>query len=122
MFIGRTDDEAETPILWPPHTKKSWLIAKDFDAGKDWGQEEKGKTEDDTVGWYHQLSEHEFEQTPGDGERQGNLACCSPQGHKGQYLPTEQQQQQEGRIKHKFYKVSVTLRQNISWLTTNKFK
>ena len=61
LFIGRTDAEAETPILWPPDAK-SWLIWKDPDAGKDWGQEEKGTTEDEIVGWHHRLSGHEFEQ------------------------------------------------------------
>ena len=60
VFIGRTDVEAETPIVWPPDVK-SWLIWKDPDAGKDWGQEEKGPTEDEMVGWHHQLNEHEFE-------------------------------------------------------------
>ena len=60
VFIGRTDDEAETPILWPPHVK-SWLIGKDPDARKDWGQEEKGTTEDEMAGWHHQLHGHEFE-------------------------------------------------------------
>ena len=60
IFIGRTDVEAETPILWPPHTK-NWLIWKDLDAGKDWRQEEKGTTEDEKVGWHPQLSGHEFE-------------------------------------------------------------
>ena len=64
MFIGRTDVEAETPILWPSHAK-SWLIRKDPDAGKDWRQEEKGTTEDEMVGWHHQLNGHEFEQTLG---------------------------------------------------------
>ena len=59
IFIGRTDVEAETPILWPPDVK-SWLTGKDPDAGKYWGQEEKGTTEDEMVGWHHQLNEHEF--------------------------------------------------------------
>ena len=81
IFIGRTDAEAEAPILWPLDVK-SWLIGKDSDAGKDWEQEEKGMTEDEMVGWHHQLNEHEFEQTPGDSEGQGSLACCSPWGHK----------------------------------------
>ena len=76
VFIGRTDFEAETPILWPPDAK-SWLIGKDPDAGKDWGQEEKGMTEDEMVGWHHGLNGHEFEQTLGDSEGQGSLACCS---------------------------------------------
>ena len=77
VFTGRTDVEAETPILWPPDGK-SWLIGKDPDAGKDWGQE-KGATKDEMVGWYHQLNRHEFEQTLGD-EGQGVL--CSPWGRK----------------------------------------
>ena len=77
MFIGRTDAEAETPILWPPDVK-NWFTGKDPDAGKDWGQEEKGTTEDEMFGWHHWLNEHEFEQAPGDGEGQGSLACCSP--------------------------------------------
>ena len=76
IFIGRTDVEAETPILWPPDAK-SWLIGKDPDGGKDWGQEEKGMTEDQTVGWHHWLNRHEFEY---DG--QGALGCCSPWGCK----------------------------------------
>ena len=76
MFIRRTDVEAETPILWPPDAK-SWLIREDPDAGKEWGQKEKGATEDETVGWHHWLNGHESEQTPGDGERQGSLACYS---------------------------------------------
>ena len=59
VFIGRIDAKAETPILWPPHAK-SWLIGKDSDAGRDWGQEEKGTTEDEMAGWHHQLDEHEF--------------------------------------------------------------
>ena len=81
IFIRRTDAEAEAPILWPPDAK-SWLIAKDLDAGKDWGQEEKWETEDEMVGWHHRLSGHEFEQIPGDTEGQGSLVCCSPWGHK----------------------------------------
>ena len=67
VFIGRTDAKAETPILWPPHAK-SRLTGKDADAGRDWGQEEKGMTENEMVGWHHQLNGHEFEQTLGDGE------------------------------------------------------
>ena len=77
IFIGRTDAEAEALILWPP--VKSWLIRKDPDAGKDWGQEEKGKTED-MVGWRHWLSGQESEYTLGVGDGQGGLACCSPWG------------------------------------------
>ena len=77
IFIGRTDAEAEAPILWPPDAK-SWLIGKAPDAGKDWRQEEKGMTEDEMVAWHHWLNEHEFEQVPGDGEGQGSLVHCSP--------------------------------------------
>ena len=80
-FTGRTDAEAETPILWPPDVK-SQLIGKDPDAGKDWRQEEKGTTEDEMVGWHHWLDGHEFEQAPGVGDRQGGLECCSPWGRK----------------------------------------
>ena len=76
-----TDAEAETPILWSPDAK-SWLIGKDSDAGKDWRLEEKGITKDEMVGWHDQLNGHEFEQTLGDGEGQGSLACCSPWGRK----------------------------------------
>ena len=79
IFIGRTDAETETSILWPPNAK-SQLIGKDPDTGKVWGQEEKRVTEDEMVGWHHQLNGHEFEQTPGDGEEQGSLECCSPWG------------------------------------------
>ena len=81
IFIGRTDVEAETPILWPPDAK-SWLIGKDPDAGRDWGQEEKGTTEDEMAGWHHQLNGREIEWTPGVGDGQGGLACCNSWGHK----------------------------------------
>ena len=81
QFIGRTDVEAETPILWPPHAK-SWLIWKDPDTGKDWGQEEKGMTEDEMAGWHHQLDGLESEWNPGDGDEQGGLACCDSWGRK----------------------------------------
>ena len=91
VFIRRTDTEARGPILWPPDAK-SQLIGKDPDAGKDWGQEEKGVTEDEMVGWNHQLYGSEFEQTPGDSEGQRSLACCSPWGCKDSYIANEQQQ------------------------------
>ena len=81
VFIGRTDAEAETPILWPPPAN-SWLIGKDPDAGRDWGQEEKGTTEDEMVEWHHQLNGHEFGQTPGVGDGWGGLACCDSWGYK----------------------------------------
>ena len=79
IFIRRTD--AETPILWPPNAK-NWLIGKDPDAGKDWGQEEKGTTEDEMVRWHHRLDGHEFEQAPGVVDWKRSLPCCSPWGGK----------------------------------------
>ena len=81
VFVGRTDVEAETPILCPPDAK-SWLIWKDPDAGKDWGQEEKGMTEDEMVGWHYRLNGHGFGWTPGVGDGQGGLVCCSSWGRK----------------------------------------
>ena len=81
VFIGRTDAEAETPILWPHHVK-SWLIGKDPDAGRDWEQEEKGTTEDEMAGWHHRLDGHGFGYTPGVGDGRGGLACCDSWGHK----------------------------------------
>ena len=81
VFIGRTDAKAETPVLWPPHVK-SWLIGKDSDAGRDWGQEEKGMTEDEMAGWHHWLDGCESEWTPGVGDGQGGLACCDSWGPK----------------------------------------
>ena len=81
IFPGRTDAEAEAPILRPPDVK-SQLIGKDPDAGKDWRQEEKGTTEDEFAGWHHQLDGHEFEQASGVCDEQGSLACCSPWGRK----------------------------------------
>ena len=80
-FFGRNDVKAETPVLWPPHAK-SWLIGKDFDAGRDWGQEVKGMTEDEMAGWHHWLDGHESEWTLGVGDGQGSLACCDSQGRK----------------------------------------
>ena len=80
-FIGRIDAEAETPIVWPPDVK-NWLIWKDPDAGKDWRWEDKGTTEDEMVRWHDWLDGHEFEHTPGVGDGQGSLACCSPWGCK----------------------------------------
>ena len=77
IFTGRTDAEAEAPILWPSDAK-SWLIGKDPDAGKHGRQEQKRTTENEMVGWHHQLDEHELEQASGVGDGQGSLACCSP--------------------------------------------
>ena len=81
VFTGRTDAKAETPILWPPHAK-SWLIGKDSDAGKDWGQEEKVTTEDEMAGWHYWLNGHESEWTPGVGDGQGGLGCWDSWGRK----------------------------------------
>ena len=106
IFIGRTDAEAEMPIFWPPDMK-SWLIGKDPDAGQVWRQEEKGMTEDEMVGWHHQLGGHEFEQALGVGDRQGSLACCSLWGCKELDLaeplnrtepPQKTKQQQKNRL------------------------
>ena len=81
MFFGRNDAKAETPVLWLPHAK-SWLIGKETDAGRDWGQEEKGMTEDEMAGWRHWLDGLEFEWTPGVGDGQGGLVCCNSWGRK----------------------------------------
>ena len=81
IFIGKTDAETEDAVLWLPHAK-SRLILKDSDAGKDWGQEEKGVTEDEMIGWHHQFNRNELEQTLGDSEGQGSLVCCSPWSRK----------------------------------------
>ena len=80
-FFGRNDAKAETLVLWPPHVK-IWLIGKDSDAGRDWGQEEKGMTEDEMAGWHHWLDGSEFEWIPGVGDRQGGLKCCDSWGRK----------------------------------------
>ena len=80
-FFGRNDAKAETPVLWPPHAK-SWLIGKDSDAGRDWGQEGKGTTEDEMAGWHHWLGGRESQWTPGVGDGQGGLACCNSWGRK----------------------------------------
>ena len=80
VFIGKTDVEAETPVLWPPRAK-NWLIWKDPDAGRDWRQQEKGMTEDEMIGWHHWLNGHEFWETLGVGDGQGGLACFSPWDH-----------------------------------------
>ena len=80
-FFGRNDAKAETLVLWPPHAK-SWLTGKDFDAGRDWGQQKKGTTKDEMAGWHHWLDERESEWTPGVGDGQGGLACCDSWGRK----------------------------------------
>jgi len=81
VFFGRNDAKAETPVVWPPHVK-SWLIGIDSDAGRDWGQEEKGTTEDEMAGWHHWLDGRKFEWTPGVGDWQEGLACCDSWGRK----------------------------------------
>ena len=81
MFYGRNDAKAETPVLWPPHAK-SWLIGKDSDAGRDWGQEEKGMTEDEMAGWHHRPDGHESQWTLGVGDGQEGLVCCDSWGRK----------------------------------------
>ena len=87
IFIGRTDAEAEAPVLWPPDAKH-WLIGKDPDVGKDWRQEKKGMmTGDEMVGWHHWFNGHEFEKTLGNDEGQENLTCCSPWGRKESNMP-----------------------------------
>ena len=80
-FFGRNDAKAEIPVIWLPHAK-SWLIGKDSDAGRDWGQKEKGTTEDEIAGWHHRLDGRESEWTPGVGDGQGGLACCDSWGLK----------------------------------------
>ena len=80
-FFGRNDAKAEIPVLWPPHVK-SWLTGKDSDAGRDWGQEEKGMTEDEMAGWHHWLDGQESGWTLGVGDGQGGLACCDSWGRK----------------------------------------
>ena len=81
VFFGRIDAVSETPILWPPYVK-SWLIGKISNAERDWGQEEKGRMEDEMAGWHHQLNGHEFELISRVGDGQGGLACCNSWGHK----------------------------------------
>ena len=85
VFFGRTDAKAETLILWPSHVE-NWLIGKDSDAGRDWGQEEKGTTEDEMAGWHYGLDGRESEWTPGDGDGQGGLGYCNSLGHSRTWL------------------------------------
>ena len=86
VFFGRNDAKAETLALWPPPAK-SWFIGKDSDAGRDWGQEEKGTTEDGMAGWHHRLDGHEFVWIPGTGDGEGGLVCCNSWGHKELDMP-----------------------------------
>ena len=81
VFFGRNDAKAETAVLWPPHAK-SWFIGKDSDAGRDWGKEEKGTTEDEMAGWHHRLDGHKSEWTLGDGDKHRGQECCDSWGRK----------------------------------------
>ena len=81
VFFGRNNAKFETPVLWPPHGK-SWLIGKDSDAGRDWGQEEKETAEDEIAGWHHRLNGRDFKWTLGAGDGQGGLVCCNSWGCK----------------------------------------
>ena len=81
VFFGRNGAKSETPVFWPPRAK-SWLTGKDSDVGRDWGQEEKGTTEDKMARWHHRLDGREFRSTPGVGDGQGGLACCDSWGRK----------------------------------------
>ena len=100
-FFGRNDAKAETPVLWTPHAK-SWLIGKDSDVGRDWGQEEKGTTEDEMVGWHHWPDGHESEWTLGVGDGQGGLACCDSWGRKESDM-TERLNWTELKVIHNFF-------------------
>ena len=111
VFFGRNDAKAETPVLWPPHAK-SWLIGKDSDAGRDWGQEEKEMTEDEMAGWHHRLDGCEFEWTPEVGDGQGGLACCGSGGDK-ESDKTEQLNWTELTLKYKYF-LHYLVRENIS--------
>ena len=106
MFFGRNDAKAETPILWPPHVK-CWLIGKDSDAGRDWGQEEKEMTEDEMAGWHHRPDGHEFEWTLGVGDGQGGLVCYDSWGLKE--LDTNERLNWTELKKNKFIKSSFIL-------------
>ena len=118
VFIGRTDAKAETPILWPPHAK-SWFIGKDPDAERDWGQEEKGTTEDEMAGWHHRLDGREFEWTLGVGDGQGGLACCDSWGCKESDM-TEWLNWTENSLTilkgHYYYTMRVLKHRNISMM------
>ena len=110
VFIGKTDAEAETLILWPPDAK-SWLIGKDFDAGRDWGQEEKGMTEDEMAGWHHWLDGYKFEWTPGVDDGQEGLVCCDSWGRKESDM-TERQNWTDGTRYHDLRFLNVELYAN----------
>ena len=117
VFFGRTDAEAETPILWPPDPK-SWLVLKDPDSGRDWGLEEKGTTEDKMAGWHHRQNGHGFGWTPGVGDGQGGLACCSSWGHKEldmtEWLNWTEMITEEGSLISPHYSLELCIQMGIS--------
>ena len=113
IFIRRTDAEAKALIIWPAN-RKSRLIGKDPDAGKDWRREEKGTTEDEMVGWYPWFNGHEFEHTLGDGKGQGSLACCSPWGRRVRYDLMTKQQHRKMFVNYMMLLVAHIITNNIS--------
>ena len=114
IFIGMSDVEAEAPILWPPDAK-SQLVEEDPDAGKDWGQEEKGTIEDKMVGWHHRLNGHEFEYTPGVGDGQGSLVCCSWWDHKESDMTLRLNNNRKGKWPRPWECSSLERKQNPHW-------
>ena len=116
-FFAGNDAKAETPVLWPPHAKR-WLIGKDSDAGRDWGQEEKGTTEDEMAGWHHRLDGREFEWTPGVGDGQGGLACCDSWGRKESDM-TEKLNWTDGRCSHLWENIYIHIYTHIYPYTTS---
>ena len=115
VFFGRTDAKAETPVLWPPHVK-SWLIEKDSDAGRNWGQEEKEMTEDEMAGWHHRLDGHEFEWTLGVGDGQGGLACCSSWGRKESDMTEWLNWTELKSYESQSLKNDISIKTNIQWI------
>ena len=115
VFFGRTDAKAETPVLWPPHVK-SWLIEKDSDAGRNWGQEEKEMTEDEMAGWHHRLDGHEFEWTLGVGDGQGGLACCSSWGRKELDMTEWLNWTELKSYESQSLKNDISIKTNIQWI------
>ena len=120
IFIGRTDAEAEAPVLWSPDAK-SQLIGKDPDARKDWRQEENRTTEDEMVGWHHRLNGHEFEQTPGDGEGQRSLAWCK-WGHKELGMTERLNNNNWGTLSRRETSSELNLRANQEYFTSDGWK
>ena len=102
VFFGRNDAQAEPPVLWPPHAK-SWLIGKDSDAGRDWGQEKKGMTESEMAGWHHRFDGQEFGWTLGVGDGQGGLACCNSWGRKESDTTEQLNWSKEGRKRNQVF-------------------